>query len=126
MKGEQVCAFRVNMINSDVIKQLKQLEEDKYIEMINVGNYEDVNEDKVYVIYYKGELYTGLPGNKCKTAYLKESYAKAIITYDSKYRAERDYNGNWYDLSKSEKQKYIDAARKDFEIKEFTEKCKLR
>lgn len=114
------------MINTDVLERLQELEKDKYIEMINVGNYEDVNEDKVYVIYYKGNLYTGLPGNKCKTVYLKESYAKAIITYDSKYRAESDYDGDWYSLSKKDKEELINEQRKHFEIKEFTEKCKLR
>lgn len=123
MKGERVCAFRVNMINSDVLKQLKQLEKDKYIEMINVGNYEDINEHKLYVVYYDGEPY-----DKCgmKGVYRQEGTAKALVTNKSKELARSKYKGDWFRLKDLERNKLINEFKKRFEIKEFTEKCKLR
>lgn len=123
MKGEPVCAFRVNMINSDVVKQLKELEKDGYISMINIGNYEDVNEDKVYVIYQDGEQY-----DRCgmKGVYRQIGTAKALVTRKAKDSAYYGYNGDWSELDESEKNKLINEQRKRFEIKEFTEKCVLR
>lgn len=123
MKGERVLAFRVNMINSDVLDQLHKLEDEKYIEEINVGNYEDVNEYKIYVVYYDGEPY-----DRCgmKGVYRHEGTAKALVTNKSKEMAKRSYNGDWFRLKESERNKLIAEHKKRFEIKEFSEVCKIR
>lgn len=79
--------------------------------------------DKVYVVYLDGEMYRT---SSRKTAYLEKKYAKQIITCDAKKYAEYMYDEenkvprkSWWDLSKEEKQKWINKAKDRFEIIEF-------
>lgn len=76
--------------------------------------------DIIYVIFYKGEIYKGLPGNKCRSAYLKPSTAKAIISYDVKHWAQYGHYEAWDKYTEQQRQELIIEERKFFEIREFT------
>jgi hypothetical protein len=78
--------------------------------------------DKVYVIYFDGNMYKT---NSRKTAYLEEKYAKQVITAEAKEIATNTYNlsrYDWWELNKKEQQEYIDSVKKRFEIREFVER----
>ena len=85
------------------------------------------DEFKVYVIYKDGKPYikTGI-----KTVYLKIGSARSVITTESQYDAIKLYNnyckdnninGDWYDLSDFERNKWLEKAKSHYEVKVFTE-----
>lgn len=130
---EKILAFKVNMINSQVIDQLKQLEKDGYITTINVGSYGEENNHKVYVVYYNGKVY-----EKCgqKGIYRSRSTAQAIITRKSEEHAlSSDLETNmkdFYKMTEDERnerylkyRKLVEEERMKFEIKEYTEVKKI-
>ena len=75
----------------------------------------------VYVIYFDGEMYKN---SSRKISYLEEKNAKVVVTQESKYLADnmaKDVGLDTYDMSKEEKDKYIEKAKSRFEIKKFVE-----
>ncbi|WP_291567126.1 MULTISPECIES: hypothetical protein [unclassified Clostridium] len=79
----------------------------------------------VYVIYFDGKIYK-TPSRK--TAYLEKKYAKQVVTVDSKdiaadmYHSQGQNKNYWDDLSKEERETYMQKAKKRFEIREFVER----
>ena len=85
------------------------------------------NEFTVYVIYKDGKPYIK---SGRKTVYLKISSARSVITTESQYDAIKLYdnyckdnniNGDWYDLSNIEANKWLEKAKSHYEVKVFTE-----
>lgn len=85
------------------------------------------DEFKVYVIYKDCKPYIK---SGRKTVYLKLGSARSVITTESQYDARKLYdsyckdnniNGDWYDLSDFETNKWIEKAKSHYEVKVFTE-----
>lgn len=85
------------------------------------------NEFTVYVIYKDGKPYIK---SGRKTVYLKIGSARSVITTESQYDAIKLYdnyckdnniNGDWYDLSNFEANKWLEKAKSHYEVKVFTE-----
>lgn len=74
--------------------------------------------DKVYVVYYKGEIWRGCGR---KSAYLDISNARRVITSDSKYIVNRRVGGAFWRLSCNEQDARIASEKENFEIRTFTE-----
>lgn len=86
-----------------------------------------MQEDTIYVVYFDGKRYvkSGL-----KIAYLDIKSARQIVTVEAKNKAEYEYEGDrwdltrkeikyWYDLHKEEKVDLINKMKERFEIVEY-------
>lgn len=56
--------------------------------------------------------------------YLKLSSAKQVITTDSKDDAERNYKGDWYELSKEERELLVKQTKEHYQIRIFIDSGK--
>lgn len=124
--NERICAFKVNMINSDVLSQLKQLEKDGYITAINVGTYAEENTHEVYVVFYDGEAYKPRGSHG---VYANKAQAKACITRSVEKKARENAsrrNERWFHKDFSEQHELIEKEKALFEIKTYTECAKIK
>lgn len=81
---------------------------------------EELNEDVIYVLYYRGKMYEN---NNRRPIYIKESNAKQVLTSEAKRIAKDECDTlGWYDMTKDEQEKMINKVKERFEIKEFVSK----
>lgn len=87
-----------------------------------------MNTDKVYVIYFDGEMY----GNSSrKIVYLTQGRAKQVVTIDStrmavnKYNYEEKHDTDFYNLSEQEQEDLINIQKSKFQIKAFVPEEKI-
>lgn len=79
----------------------------------------EIKDETVYVIYRNGTPYntTGR-----KIVYTFKGAAKGVITNEAKDIAQMDYAGDWYELSRSKREKLIENVTEEFEIIEYVPK----
>ncbi|RKJ60276.1 hypothetical protein D7X33_28070 [Butyricicoccus sp. 1XD8-22] len=83
-----------------------------------------VKDETVYVIYHNGEPYNGTGR---KIVYTTKGAAKGVITKEAKELAEYKYEEfcDWYELSRTERDRLIQNIINEFEIVEYTPKMKV-